>query len=956
MKNREFLSGGGDMGALMRSQDWSSFPLGLPETWPQSLRTALGIMLNSTHPMFLAWGPGLHFFFNDAYRPILGAKPIVQGLPFAEIWSDIWSDIHPLVERALAGDAVWFEDRLIPMERNRFREDAYFSFSYSPIRDETGGVAGMFCACIETTGKVMANRRLLETQADLRRANERLEVEREAVREINRKLASESDFLRRLFEQAPGFMAVLRGADHVFDLTNAAYSQLVGHRPLLGKPAREALPEVVNQGFFELLEHVWTTCRPFVGRQMRIKLQREPGGPAEDRYVDFVYQPITDSEGRPTGIFVEGSDVTEAKLTEMALRAREEQLRSSEEKFRQLADLGPAIVWFGNADGTLSYLNRRWYEYTGQTLAQALPSGWTDMIHPDDMAQLLDAWAEARANGALYSTEARFRRHDGEYRWYLIRAEPLRDEASGTTGWLGSNSDIHDRRMMEEALRDERDRLWRMSGDLMDVCRADGTLLAVNPAWTRILGWSEKELLATRFTDLIHPDDLADTLAEMTSLDGGRPTLRFENRFRHRDGSYRSISWTATPENGVFYAVGRDITSQRESAEALQQAEEALRQAQKMEAVGQLTGGIAHDFNNLLTGILGSLEMIQTRVRQGRIGELERYATAAASAANRAAALTHRLLAFSRRQPLDPKPVDINRLVTAMEDLLHRTLGEAIDMETVTAASLWSALCDQHQLESALLNLAINARDAMPDGGKLTVETCNVLIDPSYAVRLGEVKSGQYICICVSDTGIGMSKEVIERAFDPFFTTKPIGQGTGLGLSMVYGFARQSEGFVRIYSELGKGTTVKIYLPRHYGTSEPQAASAASTEFQRGAGEAVLVVEDEPTVRDLVSEILRDLGYRVLEATDGPSGLRMLMSDIHIDLLVTDVGLPGLNGRQLADAALARRPGLKVLFMTGYAENAALAGGFLAPGMEMVTKPFAVEAFATRIRDMIERS
>ena len=431
-------------------------------------------------------------------------------------------------------------------------------------------------------------------------------------------------------------------------------------------------------------------------------------------------------------------------------------------------------------------------------------------------------------------------------------------------------------------------------------------------------------------------------------LDQGATTLRFENRFRREDGDYRLISWAAAPEGGLFYAIGRDITGQR-------QIEEALHQAQKMEAVGQLTGGIAHDFNNLLTGILGSIEMIETRIRQGRVTELERYTTAASSAANRAAALTHRLLAFSRRQPLDPKPVNANQLVTSMEELLRRTSGETIQIEIVTAAGLWTTLCDPNQLENAVLNLAINARDAMPEGGRLTVETCNASVDARQARRLGDVEPGGYVCICVSDTGTGMTKDTIERAFEPFFTTKPLGQGTGLGLSMVYGFARQSDGFVRIYSEEGKRTTVKIYLPRHHGAAIDRETSPGR-DFARGTGEVVLLVEDEPTVRDLVSEILDDLGYRVIEAVDGASGLRILRSDARIDLLVSDVGLPDVNGRQLADSARRERPNLKVLFMTGYAENAAIAGGFLDTGMAMITKPFSVEDFAARVRAMVENA
>jgi PAS domain S-box-containing protein len=391
--------------------------------------------------------------------------------------------------------------------------------------------------------------------------------------------------------------------------------------------------------------------------------------------------------------------------------------------------------------------------------------------------------------------------------------------------------------------------------------------------------------------------------------------------------------------------------------------EEALRQAQKMEAVGQLTGGIAHDFNNLLAGIMGSLELLQRRIATGRIDGVDRYTAAAMTSAQRASALTQRLLAFARRQPLDPKLVDSNRLVAGMEDLLRRTLGPGIALEMVLAGSLWTTMSDPNQLESAILNLAINARDAMNQagsaGGRLTIETANTYLDDAYARAQGdEVRPGQYVQISVTDTGTGMPADIIEKAFDPFFTTKPTGQGTGLGLSMVYGFVKQSEGHVRIYSELGQGTTFKIYLPRHRGGTGADAADVTEhvpAALRAEEGETVLVVDDEATVRMLVTETLEDLGYAAIEADDGPSGLAILQSDARIDLLVTDVGLPGLNGRQLADAARLKRPNLKILFMTGYAHNAAIGNGAaLEAGMEIMTKPFALDDLAKKIRDMIE--
>ena len=380
-------------------------------------------------------------------------------------------------------------------------------------------------------------------------------------------------------------------------------------------------------------------------------------------------------------------------------------------------------------------------------------------------------------------------------------------------------------------------------------------------------------------------------------------------------------------------------------------SEEALRQTQRMEAVGQLTGGLAHDFNNILAGISGSLELIQMKLGQGRIGDIDRYVGLALGATRRAASLTHRLLAFSRRQTLDPKPTNINRLVAGMEELIRRSVGPEIAFKTDAADGLWNTLVDAGQLENALLNLCLNARDAMPDGGRLTIETANHTLEGK-AARERDLPPGPYVSLCVRDTGAGMPPDVVARAFDPFFTTKPIGQGTGLGLSMVYGFARQSGGLARIETEHGEGSAVCIYLPRHLAEVEEDVSGAAEAS-RVYAGHTILVVDDEPLVRLFVTEVLGDLGYATLEAEDASVGLDILRSNARIDLLISDVGLPnGMNGRQLADAARELRPGLKVLFITGYAENALLSEGHLGSGMQAMTKPFTMEELAVRLRDI----
>jgi PAS domain S-box-containing protein len=500
----------------------------------------------------------------------------------------------------------------------------------------------------------------------------------------------------------------------------------------------------------------------------------------------------------------------------------------------------------------------------------------------------------------------------------------------------------------------ERDQVWQVSRDMLGVAALNGKWISVNPAWERILGWLPTDVLGKTSEWLEHPDDTPKFRAEFDRLALTENTFSFENTLRTRDGDYRVFSWTAVNAEGLLYCVARDITDQRKQEDALAQAEDALRQAQKMEAVGQLTGGLAHDFNNLLTGISGSLELLQIRISQGRYKDVERYIATAQGASKRAAALTHRLLAFSRRQTLDPKSTDINRLVAGMRELINNTLGPTIEPKVMEANPLWTTLVDPNQLENALLNLCINARDAMPNGGRLTIETANCSFNKDEA-DAREMRPGDYVGLLVSDTGTGMTDEVIQRAFDPFYTTKPLGQGTGLGLSMIYGFVKQSGGQVRITSKTGKGTTIHLFLPRHDQREMSAEDGADLAKAPRAtAGDTVLIVDDEPSVRMLVTEVLGELGYTAIEAADGSSALRVLQSDTRIDLLVTDVGLPGgMNGRQLADFGRIARPRLKVLFITGYAEKTVVAGDQLEPGMSILTKPFAMDGLAARIKELI---
>jgi len=483
----------------------------------------------------------------------------------------------------------------------------------------------------------------------------------------------------------------------------------------------------------------------------------------------------------------------------------------------------------------------------------------------------------------------------------------------------------------------------------------------------------------------VHPEDRPGLIAAIDEVIARGGAYAHQYRVRRADGRYYWIEANGrvdhSPEGialsfpGVLIDVEdrRSIEAERDRATAalralndtlelrvaertaeLIHAEEKLRQSQKMEAVGQLTGGLAHDFNNLLAGISGALDLMGMRIAQGRLNDIDKYMLAAQSAAKRAAALTHRLLAFSRRQTLDPRPLDVNLLVEGMTELIQRTVGPSILVETVSAPDLWPASVDASQLENAILNLCINSRDAMPDGGRIIIETANQWLDAEAALA-NDLPAGEYLSLTVTDTGTGMAPGVIAKAFDPFFTTKPIGEGTGLGLSMIYGFAKQSGGQVRISSELGKGTSMCIHLPRYHGEAGAStAAPAQSAAALTGSCGTILIVDDEPTVRLLLTDVLGDLGYTLIEAADSLTGLKLLQSDVGIDLLITDVGLPGgMNGRQMADAGREVRPGLKTLFITGYAESAALGNSSLGAGMQVLTKPFSIDILATRVLELL---
>ncbi len=792
----------------------------------------------------------------------------------------------------------------------------------------------------------------------------------------------------------PGIMAIYWGPDYTLLYSDAMIPVLGSKHPAaLGQPASKVWSEI------------WDVLRPQFdqvrdsGIGMVLPMQRldlRIGGRLVEKYFSYSLSPLRDGDGRVAGLFNTAQDLTAAVFSEREradfqteLDAQAAHTAQTRALLQSVTDGTTDLVYVKDLEGRLLHLNASCAAVLSTSISKAI--GQTDsafMAKPEaDAIRRADLQVMQSRSTIEVEESIRYEGRDAaSARTFLSTKSPWIGEGGELLGVFGISRDITERKAHEDALRElnetletrvaertrERDAIWRVSREILVVVNREGRFVSVNPAFERVLGWSPSEASTRHFAELIHESDVEAARAAFAKTLDGRPIDEIDLRFVRKDGGHRWLQWTAVPEGEAIYGVARDLTDAREQAEALATTEAQLRQSQKMEAVGQLTGGIAHDFNNMLSTIGTSLALIRRRAvpekqanapadprvdaHVGTQADLARYLDAAEASVRSAAALTQRLLAFSRRQVLSAHAVSVNTMVADMHDLLARTLGENMALETRLAPQLALAHTDANQLENALLNLCINARDAMPGGGKLTIETELAHLDTNYARQNADVEPGHYVMLCVSDTGVGMPPEVTARAFDPFFTTKPVGQGTGLGLSMIYGFAKQSGGHVAIYSEPERGTSVKLYLPL---SEQSSPAETSATEAQRTApvasGTAVLLVEDGDALRDVVVELLVDSGYVVHEAADAEAALKIIDAGTPFDVLLTDVGLPRINGRQLAEMARARRPGLPVLFLTGYADLAAVRGDFLAAGMEMMSKPFDFDALAAKIAEMVAR-
>ena len=1077
-------------------------------------------MLNSNQPMFVAWGPERTLLYNDAYAEILVAKhPGALGRDFLEVWSEIRSELAPIVDQAYAGKPVHMDDITLFMERRGYSEETHFAFSYTPVRGEDGAVSGFFCPCIEITAQVLAERRQafwLALDEDLRSLADPGKIIAATSGSLGRHLGV-GQIIYADMEPGGEFVTIDRewndgsiasnagrhrlddyGAAFIADLRRGETTEIADVRldvrtSTRQAPAAEALTghslaETQGRHLHNVIHHTRPDGSPYPSHECPIDgvcpgTDRQQGEEVfvhkSGRFVPvaFAASSILDEAGESVGTIVEVQDITDRKATEA-------ELRESESRFRLMADATPQIMWITDAEGRAEFFNRQWTTYTG---ARFEPKTAADVaasfVHPDDAERTMITFEAARASGNVFEVEHRIRSAAGDYRWFLVRAEPYQDAATGViVRWFGASVDIHDRKLAEAALRKmnetlesqvqertaERDRIWRLPRDLMCVAQLDGTLVAVNPAWESLLGWPLEWLTGRNAAEIKHPDDTMRTATELVRLAEGHPSLGFEDRYRHQDGSWRWISWTIEPEGDLIYCIGRDVTAEKArqaelaaveaarreadalyrayfentaealfvvgvqpdggftiedlnpahqasvglplaevagkridealppaTAEAVQKhyrhivdtgsvyqyreafdlhgkmthwdtvlvpvrdndgrivrligssrdltrqlaAEEQLRQAQKMEAMGQLTGGVAHDFNNLLTPIIGGLDMLQRKQLGGE--REQRLIGGAMQSAERAKTLVQRLLAFARRQPLQPTAVDVGKLVAGMADLIASTTGPQIKVAVEIASDLPPAKGDPNQLEMALLNLAVNARDAMPDGGTLRISAGYETVDRSHKAKLA---SGEYICLSVADTGFGMDEATLARAVEPFFSTKGIGKGTGLGLSMVHGLASQLGGALSVGSRPGVGTNVELWLPRSGEPSVAIGGGAAEVASAPAAVGTALLVDDEELVRISTADMLADLGFVVVEASSAEAALALVDGGLSPALLITDHLMPGMTGTDLARELRERRPGMPILLVSGYAEDEGIA-----PDLPRLTKPFRNDELAASL-------
>jgi PAS domain S-box-containing protein len=1106
------------MGALMRAHDWAASRLGEPASWPQPLKTAVRLILNTGHPMYIWWGPDLLCFYNDAYRASIGIErhPGSLGRPGQEVWDEIWPIIGPQIEFVMTGQgATWNENHLVPITRDGHREEVYWTYSYGPIDDEgaANGVGGVLVVCTETTRQVLA--------------------EKQRTSEVER--------LRQLFEQAPGAVAVLRGPRHVFEIVNPSYADLIGGREVIGQTVAEALPEVVGQGFVDLLDWVYQNAKPHVGRAVAIDLVSSADDAARRRLLDFVYQPIMEG-GVVTGIFVQATDVTERANAEAELRESEGRLRflrTLDESLAQSRDAAVAMATAARLLGRELEVSRCAYadvddngnqftirdDYTALGIAsstgtysldlfgaraaadmrqertliirdvseelvagngrdmfqsidiqaivccplvredklvammavhQSQPRSWRDDeirtveatvercwayvervaaetrlreseerlrlateaaevglwdvdvlnnlliwpprvkamfgisadvpvcmadfysgLHPEDREATSNAFAAAcdPVLRSLYDVEYRtVGSEDAVLRWVAAKGRGVFDESGKCVRVIGTAIDVTNRKQIEAALVDFNHELEMRVADrtrkllesqrrfqgifdsafqFMALLTPSGTVVEVNETALKWSGIEPEDIVGKEFwltAPMRENPTLQTAIKAGIRRAAGGEIVREEHEMRGSGEVRAHVDFSLKPVLGEndeamwLIAEGRDITE-------LKLAQEALRQSQKLEAIGQLTGGVAHDFNNLLTIIRSSSDLL----RKPGIPEerRRRYVDAISETVDRAAKLTGQLLSFARRQALAPEIFDPIARIRSITDMLRTLGGSRIEIVTEFLCDRCFVEADAGQFETALVNMAANARDAMDGEGRLAIRVAEKVALPSIRGHAGS--PGRYVAISMSDTGCGIPSDQLGAIFEPFFTTKDIGKGTGLGLSQVFGFAKQSGGDVAVRSEVGHGTTFTLYLPRatKAGTMASVTDDHSTLSSETGHGRRVLVVEDNLDVGAFSTQLLADLGYETTWAKNANEALTILESVDNFDVVFSDVVMPGMGGVELGLEIRRRYPTLPVVLTSGYSHVLAQEGRF---GFELLRKPYAAEELSSILRRVLRLS
>lgn len=1024
--------GDGEMSALCRRFDWSSTSLGPVEEWPASLRTMVSTVLASGHPMVVGWGPDLIMIYNDAFRPSLGEggrHPRGLAAPAREFWTDVWEVIGPQVEQVLAGgDATWHEDQYVPIERNGSLQDAWWTYSFSPLQGDGGEVQGVLTLAQEVTARVRA-------EAGTRRLASRLERVLESITDA--------------------FFAVDR--DWRFTFVNREAGRVLEREreELVGRVLWNEFPHAVGSIFEDRYRQAMTG-----GSAVHF----EAFFPPLDRWFSVHAYPSDE------GLAVYFQDINER-------RAAEESLRSSERRFRALAESMPLIVWTANPDGTVDYQTEAVLEFTGRTREELVGAGWLEVLHPDDREPSVAVWTRAVETGEPYQVEFRIRGRDGAHRWFLTRAVPIRDEAGAILKWYGSSTDIHDRRQMEARLRESEERFRTVARATSDAIW-DWDLTADTVWWSdgiqETFGIPRRSLPAgsSGWSERIHPDDAAGVLESIHEvLEGESGGWHATYRFRRGDGRYARVEdrgFVIRDEEGTpIRMVGgmSDRTGEIESrirlqeqAELLDRARDAILvrrldhtieywnagaeriygwtreetvgssteallyrdptafleatarvladeawqgeleqtrkdgsvisveaswslvrdregrpsrilaintditerkklqaqflRAQRLESIGTLAGGIAHDLNNVLAPILMSIGLLKLGEEDpDRLESLETIE----NSSRRGADMVKQVLAFARGVEGARVTVEPGRIIRELERILRDTFPRNITVHGEIAPELWTISGDPTQVQQVLMNLFVNARDAMPDGGRLTVTAENVQVDTQYASMSAAAEPGDYVRISVADTGTGMPPDVLDRVFDPFFTTKGVGEGTGLGLSTVQAIVQSHGGFVHVYSEAGSGATFRVYFPAS-GSAEDGVDPGEPRKARRGRGELVLVVDDEAAVRTITQQTLEAFGYRVLTAADGAEAVALYASrGTEIALVLTDIMMPIMDGPATIRALIRLDPGVRIVAASGLGANGGVARAASSGVKHFLPKPYTAETLLEVVHQVLHR-